>query len=241
MSSDPPLTAKPSSNTDQGIKLQLNIQSLSLDCSIPSGTNFGIQLGVPSNSSQSSNEGSSNHSTNTNESKSTTTQNQNRNQNNCNLNPETFLLGLAISFINRLEKVENDLNEERKLNRVYREKIDKLQYRLDRLDYHPIGDTKVPDDVTLKVARNRKGKDEEEIEIQPEDIDDKEFWQSELHKLSDQQSINIKEKSNNATGEEEEEEEEDKKDESDNELPDDPTGLGLDDNQAILYGFKPRK
>ncbi|OCF72664.1 hypothetical protein I204_07047 [Kwoniella mangroviensis CBS 8886] len=247
-------------NGPEAMKLQLNIQSLSLDCSIPLGSNLGLQVAVPP-------------------APDTAPQQQHQQQNNTSIpsqsyppapdpasaatstaqssssapsvsgfGPETILLGLANSFIQRLERVERDLTEERRVNVDYRNTIQRLEERLNQLEntmkdgenhnqnsngtgngdvrngipqnreyvLDPPSQIPIPTSLPTRTTPQRYTATQE---IEPDAIDERDTWTSpQPHPY---QGV--------PTGEEEEEEE-----------MDDPTGLGLDDDQAILYGFKPR-
>ncbi|KAK6904347.1 hypothetical protein I203_105159 [Kwoniella mangroviensis CBS 8507] len=240
-------------NGPEAMKLQLNIQSLSLDCSIPLGSNLGLQVAVPpAPGTAPQQQHQNNPPTSTSQPVPSTSTNQPQSSSSPSsapaFGPESILLGLANSFIQRLERVERDLTEERRVNVNYRNTIQRLEERLNQLENNmkdgenhnqnsngtgngdvrngipqnreyvldPPSQISIPTSLPTRTTPQRYTATQE---IEPDAIDERDTWTSpQPHPY---QGV--------PTGEEEEEEE-----------MDDPTGLGLDDDQAILYGFKPR-
>ncbi|WWC64077.1 uncharacterized protein I303_106684 [Kwoniella dejecticola CBS 10117] len=347
-SSAPASTSNPASEGNN-LRFKIDIQSLSLGCTIPPGSNLGLQLGVPprpntssqsqprhqtnqqqypqnpqtasnpihdqcpvapdsSSSTPSNPSSSSNRDTNTAQSHPPFPQRQNANpppNPNPNLNPnpnpdatfgigpETLLLGLATSFIQRLERVERDLADERRLNAEYRGMIDEMKNKVDSLQNpHGLkqGAQRVDDDAGLTASgggRRSKGKSKDEREEAetgqrspllvpsqgtfnlkppsqtpvPASLTDRSTPQM-YHVTEDRQYDTRKDQLESEDIDEDDEWRRDKaeserttgqiqtanqphplpaaEDGGEDEDEDDPSGLGLDDDQAILYGFKPR-
>ncbi|WVQ63962.1 uncharacterized protein L199_002120 [Kwoniella botswanensis] len=240
-------------NGPEAMKLQLNIQSLSLDCSIPLGSNLGLQVAVPPAPGSAPQQHQNNPPTSTSQpvpSTSTTQPQASSSPPSAPVfGPESILLGLANSFIQRLERVERDLDEERRVNVEYRSTIQRLEERLNVLEENanngqnqkqnhrgggsgdgacrnetpknreykldPPSQIPIPISLPTRTIPQRYTATQE---IEPDAIDERDTWNS--PQPHSHQGIR-------SSREEEEE-------------MDDPTGLGLDDDQAILYGFKPR-
>ncbi|WVW79289.1 hypothetical protein I302_101256 [Kwoniella bestiolae CBS 10118] len=241
-----PAPASTSTNGPESMKLQLNIQSLSLDCSIPLGSNLGLQVAVPPAPGSQPTQNNTSPPQQPASSTSHPPPGSNQLQSNSTFGPESILLGLATGFVQRLEKVERDLEEERRINVGHRSTIERLETRLNRLELSvrpgetSTADQKIdtqlpPSFATSQIPQNREYQLNPPTqisiptalparttpqsytvkqEIEPEEVD---------HDTWDQRQPQL--------GREEEFDD----------VPDDPTGLGLDDDQAVLYGYKPRQ
>ncbi|WWC73142.1 uncharacterized protein I206_107108 [Kwoniella pini CBS 10737] len=268
-SSQTPSNDNENSNSNyEGIKFKLDISSLSLDCSIPLGSNLNFQLGIPqSTSTNQQNSKSSHFHTGTTSSNPITVESQSNKtfQNDSipsNINSELFLLNLVNSFINRLENVERELEKEKNINKEFRIQIDDLKDKLNNLN---IIDNSIESimkkDLILKQDQsykspkpskedymkneflispseynssqmNKNQKEEFQLQkdhIEPDKIDENECWQDDSEYIKSEQEV--KSDSNFIKAENKNEDFEE----------DDPSELGLNDDQTILYGFKPKQ
>ncbi|WRT69011.1 uncharacterized protein IL334_005993 [Kwoniella shivajii] len=240
-STPPPSSAnhRPASSPgDNGLKFQLNIQSLSLDCSIPPGSNIGIQLGIPGTTSTGNppqtQSTCSNHVPST-----STSQAQNMSSNPANLDP--LMWGIAQGYIQKLDSLEKSLSEERISNVKLKEEVERLNDRVNSLQGRKNYEDKIPRDNHHTEDHDGGGCHQDQkssLNQRHPNIFDKEM---DVPRTLSERESHTHTSSTSVPPLPPKPQHEIKPDDIDeNESWDDPSGLGLDDDLAVLYGFTPK-